>query len=159
MLGYARSDKPADLESQTARLRAAGASRVISEPRRYGAAITPQLDSCMNDLRPGELVAVASLLALGADLRDIFHRLGQIRAKGAHLIVLQPNIDSRRGISLFEAADAFAQALSEGAPPPPFHETAAWARTKLELQNQTITADQAAARHGVSRATVYRYRD
>lgn len=158
MLAYARSDDPAQLAAQAGRLKQAGASQVFSELRRCGSALTPELDQVFSNLRPGDLLAIDTLVSLGSDLRDIFERLSRLRAIGAHLLVLDSGADTRRAISLFDAAALFSQVIAASGVTLPFHQTDEWRRTVIELDRGDITADQAAARHGVSRATVYRHR-
>lgn len=158
MLGYVRSDNPAGLAAQTARLKAAGATQIHADERRCGSALTPELDRVFSILRPGDLLAIDTIVSFGADLRDMFDRLAQIRAIGAHLMILDTGSDTRRAISLLDAAAYFSQVIAGPVTRVPFHQTDEWRQTVLELDRGDITADQAAARHGVSRATVYRYR-
>lgn len=157
MIGYARSDDPRMIAEQTRRLQSAGASHILAEDRRIGAALTPILDAALQGLAPGDTLAIVSLSAIGADLRDVFAVIAQVDQIGARLVVLDQDVNSHTPLSLAQAARIFGAALSAENRSVPFHETTEWAQTKVALREKQISANEAAARHGVSRATVYRY--
>lgn len=157
MLGYARSDDRRIIAEQTRRLQSAGASRILAEERRIGAALTPILDAALQGLAPGDTLAVVSLSSLGADLRDVFAVIAQVDEIGAGIVVLDQGLDSHKPLSLAQAGRAFGSAFSPENRSVPFHETPEWEQTKAALREKQISASEAATRHGVSRATVYRY--
>jgi DNA invertase Pin-like site-specific DNA recombinase len=95
-IGYARvSTSDQDLTIQVVELKAAGCSMVRSE-KESGATRDgrSELQTVLDFLRPGDVLAVVRLDRLGRDTRDVLNIVHDIETKGASLKVLHPAIDT-----------------------------------------------------------------
>lgn len=95
IFGYARvSTDDQNLDAQTDALTAAGAERIFADRISGSLRKRPQLDQLMEQLRPGDVVAVAKYDRLARSLRDLLDIVEAIKAKGAGFRSLAEDIDT-----------------------------------------------------------------
>jgi DNA invertase Pin-like site-specific DNA recombinase len=81
---------------QSQRLFEAGCDQLFHD-RCYGLAVhKPGLETALEAMRPGDVLAVSSLHALAAHLVDLLEVLGRLQAGGFELLTLAEGIDTRR---------------------------------------------------------------
>jgi DNA invertase Pin-like site-specific DNA recombinase len=96
LVGYARvSTEDQNLDLQTRALLAAGVlpDNLHVEKLSGASAKRPKLDLAIKDLRDGDTLVVWRLDRLARSMRQLYARLDQIYAKGAHFRSLQENFD------------------------------------------------------------------
>lgn len=95
IFGYARvSTDDQNLDAQTDALTAAGAERIFADRISGSLRKRPQLDHLLEQLRPGDVVAVAKYDRLARSLRDLLDIVEAIKAKGAGFRSLAEDIDT-----------------------------------------------------------------
>jgi DNA invertase Pin-like site-specific DNA recombinase len=95
IFGYARvSTDDQSLDAQTDALTAAGAERIFADRISGSLRKRPQLDQLLEQLRPGDVVAVAKYDRLARSLRDLLDIVEAIKAKGAGFRSLAEDIDT-----------------------------------------------------------------
>ncbi len=89
LAGYARAtgDSAEALQSRVGLLRDAGCARVYADEAAGGEA-GQQLRDCLESLRPGDILAVASLDQLGRTHRELIAAVGEVRRRGAGLRIV-----------------------------------------------------------------------
>lgn len=175
MIGYARALRRNDvLLEQRSRLVDLGVRVVHEDLRGGGTVLRPALGYAVRELVPGVALCVTSLDRIARSHRDIFGFALMLKHQQAHLVALDDGIDTRTDDGAFFAfaaamlrhedranEDRLLEAgvadlpLSPG-PPASISETA-WAEVYPLIVAKVITKEGAAARLGVSRATVYRH--
>lgn len=113
-IGYARvSTNEQSPDSQTAKLEAAGASRVfIDHGESSRRAHRPQLDACLDYLRPGDTLLVTSLDRLAGTTTLAIELINALGERGINIKSLsEPDIDTTTpmGRALFGIVAVFAQ--------------------------------------------------
>lgn len=96
--------------AQEERLLLLGCEEVFSDRCLASGVVRPGLARALDALVEGGAVAVPSFHALGGDMAGLMDAVLKIRARGLHLVVQQPEIDTRNDTSFFEACvamDAF----------------------------------------------------
>lgn len=95
IIGYARvSTDDQSLDSQTDALRAARAERIFADKISGTKRERPELDKMLDQLRPGDVVAVAKYDRLARSLRDLLDLVETIKARGAGFRSLAEDIDT-----------------------------------------------------------------
>jgi DNA invertase Pin-like site-specific DNA recombinase len=179
-IGYARvSTEDQNLDAQTDRLTAAGCAKIFTDKASGKLDRRPQLDACLNYLRPGDQLVVTKLDRLGRSLRHLLTLVGDLETRRVDLVVLDQAIDTSTpvGKMLFAVIGAVAEferdLISErtragldaarargrkgGRRPVMTADKARVAGQMYDTRQHTI--EQIARTIGVSRATVYRYLD
>ncbi len=112
LLGYARvSTDDQDTAAQVAALRAAGAGRIFTERASGGRWDRPELHRLLDQLRPGDVVAVWKLDRLSRSLRDLLHLMDRLEAAGAGFRSLTEAVDTTTpaGRMMVQMVGAFAE--------------------------------------------------
>jgi DNA invertase Pin-like site-specific DNA recombinase len=178
VIGYARvSTTEQDPQLQLDALREAGAARTFTDHGVSGSlASRPQLEACLDFLRPGDVLTVWKLDRLGRNTRHVLGVVDDLRANGVGFRSLTEGLhtDGPMGAAMLTIMAAFAQLERDtmiertraglaaaaangrkgGRPRKVDDADAAKAR---QLREKGITATDIAKMLGVSRATVYRY--
>lgn len=83
------------LDVQVSKLREAGCDVIYSEKITGTTRDRRELKAAMRDLRPGDCLVVPKLDRLGRNMRDVTNVVHEVTAeKGAHIRVLEPDIDT-----------------------------------------------------------------
>jgi DNA invertase Pin-like site-specific DNA recombinase len=94
--------------AQEERLLLLGCQEVFSDRCLAGGVVRPGLDRALAALAPGGTLAVPSFHALAGAMVDLLDVVLKLKARGLHLIVVQPAIDTRTDPGFFEAWQALA---------------------------------------------------
>lgn len=154
MLGYVCSEDVAYTEAIRLAMIAQDCAEVLIDHKPAKAIFRPNLTRLLDQIEPTKAVMVDRLSSFGGDIRDVLAMIQKLHYAGHRLIVLDPAIDTSQPTSLIDVANAFAQVIERK---PSLYETDAWKATKADLAAKKINADEAARRHGISRATLYRH--
>jgi DNA invertase Pin-like site-specific DNA recombinase len=179
-VGYARAvsgDAAEALPSRLGLLRDAGCARVCTDEATGRDAGLPRLRDCLESLRPGDILVVASLDQLGRTQRELIAAAGEVRRRGAGLRSLREELDttSPGGAAIFRVFDGLAElgraAISTGTsdglaaarargkrlgrPPALTQEQLREVRELLLRPESTVSG--IARQLGVSRSTIYKY--
>lgn len=154
MLGYVCSEDTAYTEAMRLTMIDQNCTDVLIDHKHANAIFRPKLTKLLDQLEPSKAVMVDRLNSFGGDMRDVLAMIQRLREAGHRLIVMEPPIDTSQPTSLNDVANAFAQVIERK---PSLYETVAWKATKADLAAKRINADEAARRHGNSRATLYRH--
>jgi DNA invertase Pin-like site-specific DNA recombinase len=150
-IGYVRL-RDAGAQEDTARLKAAGCQVVrAEEPGAGGDALASILDF----IGPGDELVVTRLARLAPTARALLEALMRVEARGAALVVLEPDLTSRGtgGPALRAALEAVAELEPD---PGRRRRTGAPAQEIVALQRAGVGPVEIARRLGVSRMTVWR---
>lgn len=113
IVGYARvSTAGQSLDVQLDKLRAYGCSRIFSEKRSGRQAESrPELQSCLQFLRDGDVLVVSRLDRIARSILDLAKMADLLKKKGVALKVLDQAIDTStsEGMLMFSLLGAFAQ--------------------------------------------------
>ena len=96
-IGYARTstvDQIAGLEAQLAELSAIGVDRIFSE-QISSVAERSQLDAALAYAREGDTFAVTKLDRLARSVANLLEIASELKNKGVHLRILNPEMDTR----------------------------------------------------------------
>lgn len=154
MLGYVCSEDAAYVEAMRLTMIDQNCTEVLFDHKPASAIFRPNLTKLLDQIEPPKAVVVDRLNSFGGDLRDVLAMIHKLHEQGRQLIVLEPAIDTAQPTNLIDVANAFAQVIERK---PSLYETDAWKATKADLAAKKINADEAARRHGISRATLYRH--
>ena len=179
LVGYARAtgDGAKALQSRIGLLRDAGCARVYADEAAGREAGQQRLRDCLESLRPGDILAVASLDQLGRTHRELIAAVGEVRRRGAGLRSLRESLDTTGpgGEAVFRVFDGLADlgraAISAGTsdglaaarargkrlgrPPALTPEQLREVRELLIRPENTVSG--VARQMGVSRSTLYKY--
>ncbi|WP_066684128.1 recombinase family protein [Caulobacter sp. CCH9-E1] len=89
--------------AQEERLLLLGCEQVFSDRCLASGVVRPGLERAMDALEPGGVLAAPSLHALGGDLVAVMDAVLKLRARDLHLVVQQPEIDTRADAGFFDA--------------------------------------------------------
>ena len=178
IIGYARtstSDQTAGLEAQRRDLTAAGCDRIFAEQvSSVDKDRRAKLADALEFIREGDTLVVTKLDRLARSLAHMLEIKGQVTDKGAHLRILDLDMDTstptgklllnmigsiaefERGIMLERQREGIAKAKAEGK----YKGRAPTARAKaddvMRLKGKGMGATKIAEDLGISRASVYR---
>jgi DNA invertase Pin-like site-specific DNA recombinase len=178
LVGYARATRGAgDLTERAGELTAAGCGRVYADEQTGRQSGRPQLAACLESLRPGDTLVVASLDQLGRTSRELFALVDDARRRGAGFRSLRERLDTTApgGEAIFRVfagladfgratisagtSDGLAAARASGKrlgrPPALTAEQLREVRALLLRPEHTISS--VARELGVSRSTIYKY--
>jgi DNA invertase Pin-like site-specific DNA recombinase len=178
VIGYARATGGAgDLAGFARELAEAGCGRVCADEETGRHSGRPRLGACLDSLRPGDTLVVASLDQLGRSQRELFALVDDVRRRGAGLRSLREGLDTTApggeaifrvfaGLADFGRAtisagtgDGLAAARAAGKrlgrPPALTPEQLREVRALLLRPEHTISSVARAI--GVSRSTIYKY--
>lgn len=168
-VGYARTPhSAAALDRQIAELRASGCETVFGDVANGAAIIRPGLDTALAALRPGDVLAVASLALLTWRWDGLWPIISAVEKAGAHVVSAAERLDTRDARGFFDSArilDAFGVSVraarkAEASASRPDSRCRisddAWAEVVPLLLAGSLSANAAALRLQVNRSTVYR---
>jgi DNA invertase Pin-like site-specific DNA recombinase len=179
-VGYARvvpGDAAEALRSRLGLLGDAGCARVYADEAAGRDAGLPRLRECLESLRPGEILVVASLDQPGRTQRELIATVAEVRRRGAGLRSLREELDtaSPGGEAIFRVFEGLADlgraAISAGTsdglaaarargkrlgrPPALTQQQLREVRELLLRPENTVSG--IARQLGVSRSTIYKY--
>jgi DNA invertase Pin-like site-specific DNA recombinase len=177
-IGYARATGGTDDVTALLReLTEAGCERVYTDEQPGRPSGRPQLGACLDSLRPGDTLVVASLDQLGRSQRELIATVHDVRLRGAGLRSLRERLDTTApgGDAIFRVfagladlgratisagtSDGIAAARASGKrlgrPPALTPEQLREVRALLLRPEHTISSVARAI--GVSRSTIYKY--
>ena len=95
-IGYARvSTRAQNDDSQIDELTAAGCERIFTDPGVSGKlAKRPQLDACLEYLRPGDVLVITRLSRAMRSLKHLLTLAEDLQQRGVDLVVLKQQIDT-----------------------------------------------------------------
>src|ERR1700748_2409429 len=112
LVGYARATdgSATALQERLRLLGDAGCARVHTDEAAGKEAGQQRLRDCLESLRPGDTLVVASLDQLGRTQRDLIAAVAEVRRRGAGLRSLREGLDSTRigGEMIFRVFDGLA---------------------------------------------------
>jgi DNA invertase Pin-like site-specific DNA recombinase len=178
LIGYARvSTKGQNLDIQIRALTAAGCLRVFADKLSGKNAARPELEACLDYLRPGDTLVVTRLDRLSRSLQDLITTVADLRRRGAGFRSLHEALDTTTpgGRLVFHVFAALAEFIRElivegtheglaaarargirlGRPPAMTPETIRQARALLTQPDESVSS--IARLLGVSRATLYKH--
>ncbi len=91
--------------AQEERLLLLGCQEVFSDRCLTSGVVRPGLDKALAALEPGGALATPSLHALGGTMVDLLDAVLKLKARDLHLVVVQPEIDTRADPSFFAACE------------------------------------------------------
>jgi DNA invertase Pin-like site-specific DNA recombinase len=95
LIGYARvSTADQDVVAQIDRLTAAGCTRIFPETASGALCERPQLDACLDYLRPGDVLVVVKLDQLGRSLGHLIETVQSLDTRGVGFRSLTEKIDT-----------------------------------------------------------------
>ena len=179
LIGYARvSTADQILDRQTRALAEVGCLRVFAEKRTGRTAERPELQACLDYLRPGDTLVVVSLDRLSRSLADLITLVADLRRHGVGFRSMHEALDTTTpgGRLVFHVFAALAEFIRElivegtregldaarargtrlGRPPAMTPEQIRHARDLLTRPENTVAS--IARLLGVSRNTIYKYR-
>jgi DNA invertase Pin-like site-specific DNA recombinase len=175
-IGYARTstlDQVAGFEAQVKELEAAGCEKVFSE-QVSSVAKRKELDAAVDYVRKGDTLVVTKLDRLARSTQHLLTIAEKVKAKGAHLQVLNLGMDTstatgkllftvigaiaefERGMMLERQREGIAKAKAEGKYRGRKPTAVAKANVVRELHEKGIGATEIAKQLGIGRASVYR---
>jgi len=178
LVGYARATASAgDLAVQAAELRSVGCARVCADEEAGQPSGRPQLEACLESLRPGDTLVVVSLDQLGRSQRELITAVLDLRRRGAGLRSLRERLDTTApgGEAIFRVfagladfgrttisagtSDGLAAARARGKRlgRPPALTPAQLRDVRALLLRPEHTISSVARALGVSRSTIYKY--
>lgn len=93
-IGYARvSTRDQNLDMQVAALRKAGCNLIYME-KVSGIKQRPELESCLNALRPDDTLVVFKLDRIGRSLKNLVDIIDDLNKRGIGLVSIKDNIDA-----------------------------------------------------------------
>jgi DNA invertase Pin-like site-specific DNA recombinase len=101
--------------AQEERLLLMGCQEVFSDRCLPAGVVRPGLDRALAALEEGGTLAVLSLHALAGTMVDLLEVARGLKARGLHLVVAQPEIDTRADAAFFEACQTLASFNGERA--------------------------------------------
>jgi DNA invertase Pin-like site-specific DNA recombinase len=178
LIGYARvSTADQILDRQTRALAEVGCLRVFAEKRTGRTAERPELQACLDYLRPGDTLVVVSLDRLSRSLADLITLVADLRRHGVGFRSMHEALDTTTpgGRLVFHVFAALAEFIRElivegtregldaarargtrlGRPPAMTPEQIRHARDLLTRPENTVAS--IARLLGVSRNTIYKY--
>jgi DNA invertase Pin-like site-specific DNA recombinase len=178
LIGYARvSTKGQNLDAQIRALTAAGCLRVFADRLSGRNAARPELEACLDYLRPGDTLVVTRLDRLSRSLQDLIATVADLRCREAGFKSLHEALDTTTpgGRLVFHVFAALAEFIRElivegtheglaaarargtrlGRPPAMTPEKIRHARALLTEPDNTVSS--IARLLGVSRATLYKH--
>jgi DNA invertase Pin-like site-specific DNA recombinase len=178
LIGYARvSTSGQNLDRQMVALTEAGCIRVFADKLSGKDASRPELQACLDYLRPGDTLVVASLDRLSRSLQDLITTVAGLRRRGTGFKSLHEALDTTTpgGRLVFHVFAALAEFIRElivegtheglsaargrgvrlGRPPALTAEQIRHARDLLARPENTVSS--IARLLGVSRSTIYKY--
>jgi DNA invertase Pin-like site-specific DNA recombinase len=179
LLGYARVPGSAAgaRQSRLGLLGDAGCARVYADEATGADAGLPRLRECLESLRPGDILLVASLDQLGRTQRELIANVAEVQRRGAGLRSLREQLDTTGpgGAAIFRVfeglaglgraaisagtSDGLAAARARGKrlgrPPALTQEQLREVRELLLRPENTVSG--IARQLGVSRSTIYKY--
>jgi DNA invertase Pin-like site-specific DNA recombinase len=180
-IGYARTstlDQKAGLEAQKAELEAVGCEKLyVEQVSSVDVRARERLAEALADLREGDTLVVTKLDRLARSVAHLLEISGQIEAKGAHLRILNMDIDTRtpngklmltilggvaefeREIMLERQREGIAKAKAAGKYKGRKPTARAKANEVLALKAEGVGPSEIARRIGIGRASVYRILD
>ena len=94
--------------AQEERLLLLGCQEVFSDRCLASGVVRPGLQRALDALEPGGAVAVPSFHALAGDMAGLVEAVLKLQARGLHLVVQQPELDTRAQPGFFEACQMLA---------------------------------------------------
>jgi DNA invertase Pin-like site-specific DNA recombinase len=178
LIGYGRvSTRDQNLDRQIHALREAGCQRIFTDKKSGKDAEREELRVCLDYLRPGDTLVVASLDRLGRSLQDLISIVAELRRGGVGFRSLHEALDTTTpgGRLVFHVFAALAEFIRElivqgtneglaaarargqrlGRPPAMTAEQIRQARAILTQPEETVSS--VARLLGVSRSTIYKY--
>jgi DNA invertase Pin-like site-specific DNA recombinase len=178
LIGYARvSTRDQNLDRQTRALKAAGCTKVFADKKSGKNIEREQLAKCLEYMRAGDTLVVASLDRLGRSLQDLISIVADLRRRGIGFRSLHEALDTTTpgGRLVFHVFAALAEFIRElivegtheglaaarargqrlGRPPAMSEEQIRQARTLLTRPDESVSS--IARLLGVSRTTLYKY--
>jgi DNA invertase Pin-like site-specific DNA recombinase len=177
VVGYARATAGDRATGVGRGLTEAGCARVYTDEQTSRQTGRPQLAACLESLRPGDTLVVASLDQLGRTSRELFALVDDVRRRGAGFRSLRERLDTTApgGEAIFRVfagladfgratisagtSDGLAAARARGKrlgrPPALTPEQLREVRALLLRPEHTISSVARAL--GVSRSTIYKY--
>jgi DNA invertase Pin-like site-specific DNA recombinase len=178
LIGYARvSTRGQNLDRQIRALTNAGCLRVFTDKLSGKNAARPELEACLDYLRPGDTLMVTSLDRLSRSLQDLIATVADLRRRGTGFASLHEALDTTTpgGRLVFHVFAALAEFIRElivegthegldaarargtrlGRPPALTPEKIRQARQLLAKHEETVSS--IARLLGVSRATIYKH--
>jgi len=177
-IGYARATGGAgDLPGLALELAEAGCGRVCADEETGRQSGRPQLAACLESLRPGDTLVVASLDQLGRSQRELVALVDDLRRRGAGFRSLRERLDTTApgGDAIFRVfaglADVGRATISAGTSDglaaarasgkrlgrPPALTPAQLREVRALLLRPEHTISSVARAIGVSRSTIYKY--
>jgi len=178
IVGYARTsttDQKAGLEAQERDLKAAGCERLfVEQVSSVDVVAREQLAQALDFIREGDVLVVTKLDRLARSVAHLLEVTGRIKAKGAHLRILDLAIDTstatgellltmvgaiaqfERSIMLERQREGIAKAKAAGKYRGRKPTARARAPEVLSLRASGLGPEEIIRRTGLSRASVYR---
>jgi DNA invertase Pin-like site-specific DNA recombinase len=94
--------------AQEERLLLLGCEEVFSDRCLASGVVRPGMARALDALEDGGAVAVPSFHALGGDMAGLVDAVLKLKAKGLHLVVQQPEVDTRTDPGFFETCQMLA---------------------------------------------------
>jgi DNA invertase Pin-like site-specific DNA recombinase len=94
--------------AQEERLLLSGCEEVFSDRCLASGVVRPGLARALDALEDGGALAVPTFHALGGDMAGLVDAVLKIKARGLHLVVQQPAIDTRTDAGFYETCQALA---------------------------------------------------
>ncbi len=178
MIGYARvSTRDQNLDHQLHALKVAGCQKTFADKKSGKNAEREELAACLDYLRAGDTLVVASLDRLGRSLQDLIAIVADLRRRGIGFRSLHEALDTTTpgGRLVFHVFAALAEFIRElivdgtheglaaarargqrlGRPPAMTVEQVRQARALLTRPDESVSS--IARLFGVSRTTLYKY--
>lgn len=116
LIGYARvSTREQNLDSQLVRLRELRCCRIYAEKMSGARGDRPGWRALLDELRPGDVLAVVRIDRMGRRLSELVRSMDEIRDLGAHVRSIEEGIDTtqRGGRFAFDMVSVFAQKVRD----------------------------------------------
>lgn len=178
LIGYARvSTRDQNLERQLHALKAAGCQKTFADKKSGKNVEREELAACLDYMRAGDTLVVASLDRLGRSLQDLIAIVADLRRRGIGFRALHEALDTTTpgGRLVFHVFAALAEFIRElivdgtheglaaarargqrlGRPPAMTAEQVRQARALLTRPDESVSS--IARLFGVSRTTLYKY--
>jgi DNA invertase Pin-like site-specific DNA recombinase len=176
IIGYARTstiDQEAGLAAQQRDLKAAGATKIFAE-KVSSVSQREKLETALDYLREGDVLAVTKLDRLARSMRDLMAIVARIEAKGATLRILAMNLDTgtatgklmlnvlgsvaefERSIMLERQREGIAKAKAEGKYAGRKPTARAKSAEVMALLQDGVSQSEVARRLGIGRSSVLR---
>ncbi len=180
LVGYGRTstlEQVAGLEAQIRDLTAAGVEKLFSEQLSSVDAERPQLEAALDFVREGDVLVITKIDRIARSVSHLCAIEAKLRAKGASLKVLSPELDTsssmgrlvfnmvaaiaqfEREIMLERQREGIAKAKAEGKYKGRAPTAMAKADEALTLLKGGMGATEVARQLGIGRASVYRIID